>query len=164
MEQPELDKRIATNKRTLGCFGWGAVIFVALLVISSLFPESSSDKSSEPTATQSAATNSPEIFPTSGCTTITGDIYDVSTKLAGLNTTYTISDVAPVLLEAGETWGTWAIINEQDGNPDAAEWLNYLSESALKLRVSLLTIDAAGVQDNSIDLLAGIQDAERHCP
>lgn len=84
--------------------------------------------------------------------------------MSGLSSTYTIDDVAPVLLDAGEKWATWVEINKQDGNLKSALWLSDLSDSALKVRVALLEMDADSLETNGQNLLAAVSKSQTYCP
>jgi len=147
---------------------WFVIGIVALAIIGAVIPDSDAPLS-EPTLSASStpsATAIPVIPPTSqtsGCNVITSQIYDVASKLAGLNSTYTVEDVLEPLKTAGDKWGSWSTINTQDGNPEAGAWLAQMSESALKLRVSLINLDAEGVASNATSLYESMGKSSNFC-
>lgn len=156
------------TKRPIGCFGWGAIIIFGLWALGSMFPDNSESSTAVPAISSSPTTATPAPsakYQTSGCNTIASEIFSTSQKLAGIGSgTYTVDDAAPVLLESGETWGTWAEINKTDGNIKASEWLTTMSTEVLKVRVALLDLDADSLSEHAGLLAAAFGQQSSFCP
>ena len=171
MEQTNASNQVVKSKRPIGCFGWGAIIIFGLWVIGTVFPDSGESAAPAPSTSApapAASSTAPEPvakYRTSGCNTISGDIFSSSQKLAGIGSgTYTIDDAAPVLLESGETWSTWAEINKTDGNIKASEWLTTMSTEVLKVRVALLAQDADSLSEHADLLASAFSEQGNFCP
>ena len=99
-----------------------------------------------------------------GCATISSAVYDIVTKLGGINDTYTIDDVAATLADRAPKLETWSQINGDGGNLKASKWLLGMSENARRLRVALESLDADGITKFGGDLAAGTGEISDFCP
>lgn len=173
MEQENAGTVIVKSKRPIGCFGWGAIVIFGLWALGSILPDASDSATPAPATSTTApapaaSTTAPAPaakYRTSGCNTISSEIFSSSQKLAGIGSgTYAIEDATPILLESGEKWGTWAEINKTDGNVKAAEWLATMSTEVLKTRVALLDVDADSLSEHAGLLARAFAQQSSFCP
>lgn len=164
----DLQNSNTSGKRKIKPFRVFLLIIFGLWALGSILPDTES--SPTPTAIATSAnvpvqTAEPTpLFQTSGCNRIGSETYEVVSKLGGIGDTYTPEDVEIALLKAGETWATWSVINAEEGKQRSSEWLAELSDSALKLRVSIRELDAEGTTANGERLLSATQELSKYCP